>query len=212
MILDLSQLSETTRIVLEIVGYIGSFICVLSFAMTSVKKLRIINATGAIISVVYALLIWALPIALMNFVIAILDFYQLYKMHRFHEEFELVPATPDGAYFKWFVEKYRDELATFDESMTFDKAEHVMFYIRQNEVAGILAYDVKDNRAEVRIDYVIPKYRDFRLGNYFFSENNQYFKSSGIREFITKTTNPIHELYLRRIHFVKNGNAWIKNI
>ena len=52
MILDLSQLSDTTRILLEAIGYIGSAVCVASFAMTSVKKLRIINGIGAVISTI----------------------------------------------------------------------------------------------------------------------------------------------------------------
>lgn len=214
MILDLSQLSDTTRILLEAIGYIGSAVCVASFAMTSVKKLRIINGIGAVISTIYALLIWALPIALMNLIIAVLDFYQLYKMHKFHEAFDLMPASVDGAYFKWFVERYKEELKTFDESMTFDKAEHVLYYVRDNEVAGILAYDDGENgQANVRIDYVIPKYRDFQLGNYFFNARNPFFKEAGIHKFVTKTTNPIHEIYLKRINFkhLQNGE-WIKEI
>ncbi|MBQ8035499.1 MAG: hypothetical protein IJ268_00750 [Proteobacteria bacterium] len=214
MILDLSQLSDTTRILLEVIGYIGSAVCVASFAMTSVKKLRIVNCTGAIISTIYALLIWALPIALMNFIIAILDIYQLHKMHKFNEAFDLMPASVDGAYFKWFVERYRDELKTFDESMTFDNAQHVLYYVRDNEVAGVLAYDTKENgEADVRIDFVIPKYRDFQLGNYFFNARNPFFKEAGIHKFVTKTTNPIHEIYLKRINFKHHQSGeWVKEI
>ena len=214
MILDLSQLSDTTRMILEVIGYIGSGVCVASFAMTSVKKLRIINGIGAVISTIYALLIWALPIALMNLIIAVLDFYQLYKMRKFSDAFELLPASVGGAYFKWFVDRYSEELATFDESMTFADAQHVLYYVRANEVAGILAYDVKEaGRVDVRIDYVIPKYRDFELGKYFFDVHNSFFKEAGIHEFVTKTTNPIHEIYLKRIGFkYQQSGEWVQRI
>ena len=210
--LDLSTLSETTRLLLEIFGYIGSAVVVASFAMTSVRKLRIINGIGAILSVVYALLMGTYPFVIMNGIIAFLDFYQLYRLTHIHEVFEIVSAKSDGAYFKWFVEKYKEELKAFDASLSFVNAEHVFFYVRDNEVAGLLAYDEQDKGvAHIRMDYVIPKYRDFRIGNYFFGANNPFFTKAGIHEFVTETSNPLHEAYLRRITFSKKQSGeWVK--
>ena len=211
--LDLSSLSETSRLLLEVFGYLASAIVVASFAMTSVRKLRIINGVGAILSVVYALLMGTYPFVIMNGIIAFLDFYQLYRRAHIHEVFEIVPATSDGAYFKWFVERYKDEIKAFDDHFSFEQAERVFYYVRDNEVAGILAYDEKEKGiANIRLDFVIPKYRDFRIGNYFFGSRNPFFSEAGIHEFVTETTNPIHEAYLRRIKFSKQDSGlWVKN-
>ena len=212
MFFDINSVSETTRILLEVFGYIGSAVCVASFAMTSVKKLRIINGIGAVLSTIYALLIGALPLALMNIIIANLDAYQLYRMNHVHEVFEIVPATSDAAYFSWFIDRYKKEIEPFDSSFAFKQADKVFYYVRDNEVAGILAYNEKDHGvAEIKLDFVIPKYRDFRIGNYFFGPNNPFFKEVGIGEFVTRTTNPIHEAYLKRINFTKRQNGeWCK--
>lgn len=205
-------MTETQKILLEVIGYIGLIVCTASFIMTSVRKLRIINGIGAVISAFYSIMIGALPIALMNVIIAILDAYQLWRMRQVHEVFELVPAMSDGAYFKWFVDRYKSELIAFDKTLSFGDAQHVLYYVRDNEVAGILAYDDKEEGiALIRIDFVIPKYRDFRIGNFFFGPDNPFFKEASITQFVTKTSNPIHEAYLKRIGFSKTSeDEWSK--
>ena len=56
----------STHMMVELVGYIGSMLVLISFLMTSVVKLRIINAVGGTIFAVYAMIIQSYPTALMN--------------------------------------------------------------------------------------------------------------------------------------------------
>ena len=46
-----------TSMIIEIAGYIGSVLVVVSMLMSSIVKLRIINTTGSSISAIYALYI-----------------------------------------------------------------------------------------------------------------------------------------------------------
>ena len=46
----------TPEIMLEIFGYIGTAIVLLSFLMTDMKLMRIVNMTGGTISLIYAFL------------------------------------------------------------------------------------------------------------------------------------------------------------
>ena len=66
-----------TNMLLEIMGYIGSTLVVVSMLMSSIVKLRVINTIGSIISVIYALLCGALPLALMNLCLIIINIYNL---------------------------------------------------------------------------------------------------------------------------------------
>ena len=50
----------------ELVGYIASALVVLSFAMSSIVKIRSISLVGSAIYVVYGLLIGSFPIMLAN--------------------------------------------------------------------------------------------------------------------------------------------------
>ncbi len=202
-----------TQLVIEIFGYIASAIVVASFAMTSLKKLRIVNGIGCVLSVVYAVLVSAYPVVLMNSIIAIIDLYQLYKLKCIHVSFEVVPAEPDSAYFQWFVNKYSKDLA-FDENKDYAKADKVFYYVRDNEVAGILAYNViSEHSVDIVMDYVIDKFRDCRIGRYFFGNENSYFGKFGITEFSTKLKTKNHKGYLQQLGFKqKEGEVWTKTI
>lgn len=202
----------STNALVEIFGYIASAIVVASFALTSVKKLRIVNAIGAILSVIYAMIIGSYPVVLMNLVVAFLDIYQLYKLNHVHISFELVPANPSSDYFNWFCNRHKEDLA-FDTEERYKKSEKVFFYVRDNEVAGLLAYNnLGKGRADIVMDYVTDKFRDLKIGRYFFGKNNTYFKNLGITEFITHTTSPKHEEYLRQLHFKPTSDGlWTKS-
>ena len=65
---------------LEIFGYIGSALVVVSLLMASVVKLRIINTIGSVISGTYALIIGSFPLALMNISLIIINVYYLIKL------------------------------------------------------------------------------------------------------------------------------------
>lgn len=65
------------KIILEIIGYIGSAFVLISFLMATVIKLRIVNSIGSIISVVYGLLIHAYPTVVMNAASCQPDFVRL---------------------------------------------------------------------------------------------------------------------------------------
>lgn len=181
--------------------------------MTSIRKLRIINAIGCVLFIAYALLIDSWPTVMMNVGALIIDVVHLYKLSRIRVSFELVPATRDGIYFSWFMNKHMEDIKLFDSKLRFTGAEQVLYYVRDDEVAGILAYNTLDElRAEIVLDYVTPKFRDFRIGRYFFGANNVFFKEAGITQFITRTANPTHEAYLRKIAFKKQASGvWAKD-
>ena len=198
---------------LEIFGYIASITIVVSLLMTSIKKLRIINGIGAILFIIYAWLIGSFPAVLMNLGALIIDIVHLYRLYRVRTSFELIPVKQGEAYFSWFMNKHLDDIRLFDADQRFESAEQLFFYVRDNEVAGILAYSViESGKVEVFLDYVTPKFRDCRIGRYFFGEKNAFFKEAGIHAFVTRTTNPKHESYLRQINFKEaSEGVWTKS-
>ena len=69
-------------IYLEIFGYIGTVLVVLSMLMTSMLKLRIINMCGGLISLIYAILRNTWPVAVMNFFIITTNLVQTIRQLR----------------------------------------------------------------------------------------------------------------------------------
>ncbi len=68
--------------ILEIFGYVGSFVVLISLTMSSIVKLRWINLLGATMFTIYASLIGAYPAIFMNFGIVIIDVYYIIKLHK----------------------------------------------------------------------------------------------------------------------------------
>lgn len=66
-------------IFLEIFGYIGTGLVIVSMMMTSVVKLRIINMCGGLISLIYAVLCNTWPVVLLNAVLICINLFHTVK-------------------------------------------------------------------------------------------------------------------------------------
>lgn len=66
----------------EWVGYLASVVVAISLMMSNIKKLRWWNLVGAALFVAYGLAINAIPVALVNFFIVLIDAYYLIKLYR----------------------------------------------------------------------------------------------------------------------------------
>ena len=69
-------------IYLEIFGYVGMVLVLVSMMMTSVKWLRILNMSGAIICATYGILTNTWPTALLNIGLLIIQMVQLIRLYR----------------------------------------------------------------------------------------------------------------------------------
>lgn len=69
-----------TKLLIELFGYLGSVLVIISMLMTSVKKLRILNMTGSLIFTIYAIIIHSYPTALLNSFLVIINLMHLIRM------------------------------------------------------------------------------------------------------------------------------------
>ncbi|RNC84990.1 MAG: uroporphyrinogen decarboxylase [Winogradskyella sp.] len=71
---------------IEYVGYLASFMVLLSFTMKTVRKLRLVNMSGCILFIIYGFLMptlrVGLPIIIANFAILAVNFYYLIRPSR----------------------------------------------------------------------------------------------------------------------------------
>ena len=74
------------NIYLEIFGYIGTALVLLSMTMTTLKRLRIFNIFGSVISMIYAIAMSTWPVALLNFGMILINTIQLCRQGRSKKE------------------------------------------------------------------------------------------------------------------------------
>lgn len=67
---------------LELFGYLGTALVLLSMMMTEVEKLRWFNLAGSIVSMIYGACCGTWPTALLNFGLAIINIVQLIRLKK----------------------------------------------------------------------------------------------------------------------------------
>ncbi|MDG5788435.1 hypothetical protein QA612_13175 [Evansella sp. AB-P1] len=190
---------------LEWLGYLASLIVLISLLMSSIIKLRWINLIGSTIFSIYGFLIGALPVGIMNLGIALINVYYLIKIYRTDEEyFKTMPIDKNSQYYHYFLEFYKNEIEKVSEVTKLQKNNYeVSFFILRNTVpAGVfIASTYTEHTLKIELDFVVPEYRDFKVGNYIFKNSKQFFKDKGFTDFVSYTTNEKHMKYLNKVGF-----------
>lgn len=196
-------------------GYLASFIILVSLLSTSIIKLRWINVVGAALFTVYGFLISSIPTALMNAGIVVIDIYFLIKIYSSKEYFQILEFTPGSNYFNSFLDFYKNDINTFFGDKTFElNSEDIGFYVLRDMVPAsvFLGKPIDEKTLEVDLDFAVPAYRDFKIGDYIYNKHQDFFKSHGYNRLIAKPVNESHEKYLVKMGFTKSNDYYQMNI
>jgi len=200
-------------------GYLASLIVLISLLMSSIIKLRWINLLGSSIFSLYGFLIGALPVGFMNLGICIINIYYLIKIYGSKEYFKILPIESNSPYFNYFLDFYNVKIDKHTNASKFSINDFdLSFYILRNMVpAGVfIASKYDENTLKVELDFVIPEYRDFKIGNFIYENSKNYFLDKGYSKFISSSSNTSHTNYLKKMGFkeaIEDGNKYfIKSI
>lgn len=203
-----------TRMIVELIGYLGSGLVLLSFLMTSVFKLRIINAAGGVICTIYSLIIQAYPTALMNACLVIINLYYLLKIRKTERVYSLVEGGPEEKMIHYLLNLYIEDIKKYFPGFEWSGKKESMYdvgYIvcHDAEPAGILLGKRKtDGELEVVLDYSIPAYRDCSVGKYLYDR----LKEQGMRKLIYSRPAGLHKSYLKKMEFKECDGIYVKEL
>lgn len=194
--------------IFEIIGYIGSALVVISMLMSSIIKLRLINTAGSIISCIYALIVGAMPLALMNVCLIIINLYNLYKLLRTSKPYDLTECAPDESMVRYFLAHYRDDIQTFFPEFRADdeRNEKAVVVYCEGDPVGIMMGKPDGEDIDVSIEYSTPAYRDCSVGKYLYSR----LPELGIKGLkYTGNVTDAHADYLKKMGFVREDDIWV---
>jgi len=202
---------------LEIVGYIGSLLVAVSLMMKSIVKLRWINLVGASTFATYGYLLNAYPVFALNAIITIVDIFYIISFYYKKDYFELFEISPTNTRFlNRFLEFNKLDIEKFFPEKGFINNDNpVIFFILRNMLpVGLFIGDIRENNTlEIKLDYVIPGYRDFKIARYVYFKNADFFQEKGIDKLEMKSTVPKHDSFLIKMGFKKteeNGKTWFR--
>ncbi len=222
-----------TATLIELFGYLGSFIVLVSFLMTSVFKLRVVNTVGSVLFMIYALIIHSYPTALMNFCLVLINLHFLWKIWKGNKEYELVRVSPEESYLRHMLKTYGDDIrACFpgidlgcvspEEAVNGADREgseckidvggshpdHCYIINCQNKPAGFFLGAGTDESMEILLDYSTPEYRDFSLGAYLMEK----LKEEGVHRLSYHGPTEHHMEYLKKMGFRKVHGGFVKEL
>lgn len=190
----------------EVIGYVASGLIILSITQKSILRLRLLGLAGGLIFLVYALLIEAYPIAAVNIIASSIHLWRLRKLVRRKDEvFRVLPVRPESRYLHDFLDFYRGEIqGHYQPEFDYVPGPDLLtaFVLRDMVPAGLLIGERRDDDTfEVKLDFVIPQYRDFKIGSYVYSRASTLFGDEAPSSVWATASNKDHAAYLRRMGF-----------
>ena len=188
---------------IEIFGYFASSLVVISLMMNGIVKLRIINLIGALLFASYGFVIHAYPVLIVNGMICFVDIYYLYDIFKTKEFFNVLEVSRDSDYLNYFIRFHKMEIKEYMPAFIFSVTdETTVFFILRNSIpAGlIIAEKLNDDKFFIELDFVIPGYRDLKIGKYVY---NTIFAQTNVKQLYSHPGNVKHENYLRKMGFMK---------
>ena len=191
-------------------GYLATLLLALSLLVTNDLKFRWLNALGCVAFIVYGILLKAFPIILTNALLLGINVFYLFRIYKRTEDFELVTFGANDPLIEKFLAFYKDDIkAYFPQFDTVDLQNEIRFLVvRDMNIANLFVAELKEGIAEVKLNYTIPKYRDFKVGRFLFEKEKDFLLSMGIRTICYKEVfNKSHLQFLEVNGFQKEAAA-----
>ena len=204
---------------IEWIGYAASIMVAVSLTMSNIRMLRYFNLVGSSLFSAYGYFLNLPPVFLVNGFIILINIYYLIKMEREKDSFSLIPTQIDDAFFKKFTDFYHDDISSYFPNISLealsDKWEY-LFILRNMNPVGIFAFsEAEQRKVDIHLDYVSPKYRDFKNSYYLFEKLQAQLQGRGFKVYNAVGMHPQHAKYLKKFGFMENPdipNAFVKPI
>ncbi|MBI3189832.1 MAG: YgjV family protein [Ignavibacteriales bacterium] len=192
----------------ELLGYLGSVFIAVSLWMTNIRKLRLLNMTGAGMLAVYGLIIQAYPVLVLNAFNVCVNIFFLRQISKRQDYFTLLPLPEvKTAYLEKFLIFYQKDIKKYFPEFSWKKLHqpNCFFVLRNLIPVGLFIYETQQAAIiDIKLDYVIPDYRDFKNASFTYSTKKEELKRQGFTTFQVHTTVKEHQQYLNRIGFIQD--------
>ncbi len=189
----------------EMIGYIGSALVLVSMLMTSVVRLRIINLAGSIIFSVYALLIHSYPTALMNIALAGINVFYLFRILGEQKIYHPIRCDRNDGYLSFLLERdIKDINEWFPEFKLEDDMADVAYLIccDSGPACVFLGKKEGDGALEILLDYATPEYRDTSVGKFLY----RHLAKEGYESLFFRQNAEGHIPFLKKVGYRQTGD------
>jgi len=199
----------------SIIGWGGSALVVLSLLQTRILRLRVLNLVGCVILVGFNAVVGVWPMVGMNAVLAVINVVHLWRLlrHRHDEkEYQVLQVDESDEYLGYILDRHQKEITRFNPGFTPGTSQYAFLVQHGDRTVGVvLAHDAGDSRAQIDLDYAVPKYRDFTPGEFVYRRSD-VFTDRGFRQVLASPRMRDSTPYLKNLGFPRDGDDLVLNL
>jgi hypothetical protein len=201
---------------LDVIGWLGSATLVWSLLQARILRLRVINLVGSLLLIGYngALRVW--PMVGLNVTLAVINAVHLRRMLvTRHDEraYTVVGVGTDDQFLAYLLRVHGEDIARFNPGFkpaSVGPGWFAFLVLRADEVVGVvLVRDAGDGVAQVELDYVTPRFRDFAPGEFVY-RRSRLFTELGFRAVVSPPA--MVAPYYDRLGFRRTGDAYVLDL
>jgi hypothetical protein len=175
---------------LDLFGWIGSALLIVSLLQTRVLRFRLLNLAASVILVIFNALLAVWPMVGMNVATSAINVFFITRMLRGrHSEtvYHVLEVGPDDAYLRHFLGVHEADIERHQPGFSADQLgeDDLAFQVQSgDETVGVVLIRGEGAVAQVLLDYVTPRYRDFSPGEFVW-RRAPLLRSRGFRKVVT---------------------------
>jgi hypothetical protein len=200
----------------QALGWAGSALLVFSLLQARVLRFRILNLIACAILVVFNTILGIWPMVAMNVVLTAINLWFIRRLlaERSDESaYEVLEVTADDTYLRHFLKVHAADIARFFPGFAgpLGGADRTAYLVQHGDetVGVVVVRDGGGGVAQVELDYVTPRFRDFSPGEFVYRRSG-LFTARGFRRILTPPgmVNPYYE----RLGFTRAGDSWAADL
>ncbi len=200
---------------LDAVGWGGSALLVFSLLQARVLRFRTLNLLACVVLVFFNAAIDVWPMAAMNVVLSAINIWFIVRLlGERHDEavFDVLEVRPDDQYLRHVLNLHREDILRYQPDFSWspgDVDDHAFIVMKGDETVGVVVLRQDGDVAQIRLDYVTPRYRDFTPGEFVWRRSGM-LTALGVRH-VTTPPNMVGAYY-DHVGFRSNGREYVLDV
>ncbi|MEU4419634.1 hypothetical protein AB0F81_03350 [Actinoplanes sp. NPDC024001] len=198
----------------DIIGWAGSALLVWSLLQSRLLRLRALNLAGCLVLLGFNAAIGVWPMVGLNAVLAVINIWYLWRMLATRHDdktYQVVEVRTDDEFLAHTLRLHHDDIARFNPGFTWDDTVRrdaaAFLVVSGDEVVGVVLFrSAGDGVAQVLLDYVTQRYRDFTPGEFVYRQS-RFFADRGCHTVVTPPG--MRSPYYARLGFQPRGDSYV---
>jgi len=195
----------------DLLGWFGSALLVFSLLQARILRLRVLNTVACLLLIVFNAMLGVWPMVVMNIALASINLFFIVRMLRERgddQAYVVLPVGEDDAYLQHFLTVHRADIRTYfpDYAPGPEGSRSAYLVARGDETVGVIVVsDAGGGTAQVELDYVTKRFRDFSPGEFVYRRSG-LFRDRGYRRVLTAPG--MVAPYYHRLGFAPEGDRF----